>query len=134
MAATQIGIVYGVASGIIRRWIVPDRDTDLKDKHPVAPGETMQIVDRATVKSSADIEAAVAKAIGRQPPSPRCAVINAKGEVIDIKMADPALDHIDGCTLVLDAEACVGWKLVSGALSAPVLDVQVVDPIAAINL
>jgi hypothetical protein len=120
MAATQIGIVYATGSGILRRLIVPDDDAELVDKHPVALGETMLVVSAKTIKNQADVEAAVALVIGKPVPSARCAVVDAAGTVVNVIMADPALDSVSGATLVLDQVAVLGWKLVDGALAAPV--------------
>lgn len=130
MAAAKIGVVYATGSGILRRWIVPDNDADLTASHPVAAGETMLIVDRATIKSPADVDAAVAKAIGKVPPSPRCAVIDALGNVESVIMADPALDALPGKTLMLHADASPGWQLVSGVLTPPIQ----IDPVVAVIL
>lgn len=133
MAATKIGIVYATGSGMLRRWIVPDDDKELSEKHPVSPGETLLVADRATIKSRADIEAAVAAVTGKGVPSPRCVVVDALGDVEAVIMADPALDALPGKALMLHADAEPGWKVVAGVLTAPILDVQV-DPIPAVNL
>lgn len=120
MAATTIGIVYATKSGTLRRWIEPDEDSDLPDKHPVSRGETMIIVDADTIKSANDIEAAVAQAIGREVPSARCVVVDKTGTVVDAIMADPDLDLIPGVTLVTSEVADVGWTLSGDVLAAPV--------------
>lgn len=122
MAATKIGVVYATSSGMLRRWIVPDDDSELSEKrHPLARGEAMLLVDRTTIKSQADIEAAVAAVTGKGVPSPRCAVIDALGNVESVIMADPAIDALPGKALMLHADAEPGWKVVAGVLTAPVI-------------
>jgi hypothetical protein len=65
-------------------------------------------------------------------PSPRCAVIDALGNVESVIMADPALDNVPGKTLMLHADAVPGWKTVAGVLAPPVPDVPI-DPVAVMK-
>jgi hypothetical protein len=116
MAATKIGVVYATGSGILRRWIVPDRDADLIARHSVGAGESMILLDRANVpgdpvQAQAFIEAAIGRVTGKAVPSPRCAIVDAGGTVVGTVMADPAIDHIPNCTLVLHPTADRGWKV-----------------------
>lgn len=122
MAATKVGIVYGASSGILRRWIVPDDDSELESAHPLAPGEAMLIVDRSAARSREDIDVALAAKIGRPPPSARCVVVNAAGEVVGAIMADPAIDSVPDHTLILSDLADVGWRVIAGVLTAPSQD------------
>ncbi len=49
MPVTKVGIVYQTDSGELRRWILPDSDSELVVSHPVGPDETMLIVDRGQI-------------------------------------------------------------------------------------
>lgn len=85
MPATKIGICHATVSGMVRWWVIPDAD----DQHEVhrrriMPGESYILVDRHSINSPADIEAAVEKAIGRKP---------AKPVAIGSFMGDPDLDR-----------------------------------------
>src|SRR5215475_9034950 len=86
-----VGIIYATGSKAIRRIIVPDVDSALKDgTNKVSSGETMLVSSGAS--DLASCMAAVQQATGQVSPYPRCVVIDQANKVIDYAMADPALD------------------------------------------
>jgi len=98
----KFGIVYASGSKMIRRIIVPERETALTDgTHRAGPGETMLIANgRADLESCAEH---VRVATGVKPPRLRCAVLDQQNNVVDTILADPALDtHPLGRLMLID--------------------------------
>jgi hypothetical protein len=133
--ASKVGVVYAVKSGILRRWIIPDDDAGLQH-HPVSPGEAMLVVDRASLppdplQVQPFVEAAIARATGKGVPSPRCAVVDAAGDVVAVIMADPDIDQVPGHSLVLHPAVERGWKMRAGVLVDVVAEARAVSAAAA---
>lgn len=105
-AHTMNGVIYGTASGIVRRVIVPDDDRELATA--TGPGESMVMVQATDTFSLNDVNGYVAQAIGKQPPSARCVVTDAQGNVVATLEADPVLDKVSGFTISLNATATIG--------------------------
>lgn len=117
MAATQKGIIVGAQSKIIRRFVIPDDDGQLAGH--VGPGEqlvTVPIDDNFDLEHARDLVEAVT---GVRPPDHRCAVVDGNGDVVGVIAADPALDSIPNCSLILHPNAALGWKRVSGQWIEP---------------
>ncbi len=116
--ATSVGIVYGAASGIVRRIIVPTSEAELDDQSHVGDGEAIIKVSAPGIMRRdgyPDLTAAhahVMAVIGKQPLNARCAVVDAKGNVVGTVMADPEFDTIPDHTLSAEA----GLSLSDGAL------------------
>lgn len=139
--SSKVGIVYATQSGILRRVIFPDSDTSLSDgTHFVGAGETMLIAPLAeynNAKSKADgtpqnqPEAQLFKThTGKAWASGRCAVIDNTGLVVKTIHADPALDSINGMTLVSSDVALPGWTwtLQSGFVPSVSVSVPSINP------
>ena len=108
MTANNIGVTYGSLSGIIRAIIDPNDDAELAAAQlPSGHSVAMLIIAKSDAPTMADIQAAVALAIGKPVPSGRTAVVT-NGIVTAIIQADPLLDFIAGSTLVASDTAVVG--------------------------
>lgn len=115
MAAAKAGIVYGTASGIVRRIIVPDFDKQLERGDWIAPGESLLVVDmeavgRAGVPSIHVATQAVEKHRGVPSLSARCAVVDERGDVTAVIMADPDIDSVADRELARHERVNTGWK------------------------
>jgi hypothetical protein len=130
MAATKIGVVYGTKNKHIRRIIVPDDDAELNNPLHVGPGETL-----ATVPVGTSIDhATLAKLLGTNadPSACRCAVINnGTNKVIDIVMADPLIDNIEGHTMMFHSDAAIGWNY--NAITKTLISNQIANTISIAN-
>lgn len=108
--ATLIGIVYSAKGLILRRVIQPDFDSQLDDPAWVQPGETMlriPIADEVLTRGLS-WEGIVEAKIGQALNSPRCAVVDPQGTVVNVICADPDLDSVPGHTLVLSLTHSIG--------------------------
>jgi hypothetical protein len=107
----SIGIVYGEQSGIVRHIIIPDNDAGLRNV-VLQPGEAIVAVDRLKFKKGSpdtnDAIAAVEEVRGKPSDDPRCVVVDAKGVVVDVLLADPLIDSDPKGSLVRDATAVIG--------------------------
>lgn len=109
--------MYGTASCVVRRVIVPTNDKELIDPRHVQAGETMVTVPLSALKEAVDVNNQVKSACGVDPPSPRCAVVTA-GAVSGLVNCDPALDTISGSVLIQSDTAKVGCMFALGVFSA----------------
>lgn len=107
----SIGIVYGEQSGIVRQIIIPDRDSELRNV-VLQSGEAIVAVDRLKFKNGSpdtnDAIAAVEEVRGKPSDDPRCVVVDAKGIVVGMLLADPLIDSDPKGILVRDATAVLG--------------------------
>ncbi len=103
----EVGIVYGTASGMVRRVIVPDADEG-DDATRLVRGESIVKVPRSTIHDMADINAAVQAVTGFPPPSARCVAVDHRNVVDAVIYADPLIDEIPGRELFLSSSANVG--------------------------
>lgn len=110
-------IVYASGSGILRGLNYAETIEHLAKASICQPGEALIIVDPADVKwtgrfpfyDQAAVQAVVDAERGRPADVARCAVIDdATADVVDVKLADPALDSVDGHTLFPNVYACIG--------------------------
>ena len=92
-----IGIIYGAQSGIVRRIVIPDHDSELQGH--VGPGEALLILPDGMPSDVHSATDAVAIATGKRVPSNRCEVVDAQGVVRGVIAADPMLDYLPGHTL-----------------------------------
>jgi hypothetical protein len=97
---------------MIRRVIIPDGDEAIRRSHAL-PDETLVEIDVASL-DPVEIEDSVEVATGKKPPSTRCAVVR-DGRVVGIIAADPNIDAVEGCDLVLSDNAIVGMVYEAGA-------------------
>jgi hypothetical protein len=90
----------------------------------VREGESILLVEAADILVDGSpteelIVAKIAEAIGRQPLSSRCAVVDPQGVVVNVISADPVLDVLPGFTLIQHDTAWIGWITVNGVLVDP---------------
>lgn len=100
MGSKQL-IVYGTASGAVRRIIVDENDR-LDPAVHAGPGESAIVVDKP-IDQRADVHfarRAVEAAIGKPSPDLKSAIVDKDGLVIAVVPADPALDDVPGHDLV----------------------------------
>lgn len=115
-------IVYATGSRLPRRLIIPDDDTELLSLTPfLGPGESGRVFPQARITALANAARLAGVDIARmvlanllgiavgQIPSGRCCVIDPAGSVVNVIVADPALDQLDGHTLVAHDQAGIGW-------------------------
>jgi len=94
-----IGVIYGEQSGIVRRIILPDNGVQELQQH-VGPGEALLVLPDGVPADLYSATAAVAEATGKTIPLARCAVVDARDNVVALICADPLLDMLDGHDLV----------------------------------
>jgi hypothetical protein len=119
-------IIYGAESGIIRAIVNAENLTDLANAARCRKGEDLIIVNPEEVgidgrrnanaadnrPNLAQARVLVAAKIGREPENPRCLVIDDKtGDVVEITLADPALDVLPGRTLYQHPQAQLDMAL-----------------------
>ena len=91
IGATQLAVFYATGSKILRRKVIPDNDAQLA-LHQPGPGERRLLMPLDQPFDDASCRAAIAAATGATPPSGRCCIVDAMGNVIGVCNADPALD------------------------------------------
>lgn len=117
MSVTKISIIISAGSKMLRHVIVPSMDdSELEDPaYALKTGERRidLPVSEISVNDPDPITTAIVKATGVVPPSSRCAIVvkaNAiSGNVVGDTHADPAIDTVKGCTLILHPNAVAGW-------------------------
>lgn len=118
MAVTQFGIVYGIGSAQVRRFIYPTSSNAEIATQPLMAGEAVVACANGPYASSAAWQTAVTNAVttaaGKAPGNPRCAVIDPQGNVVGVILADAAVDHLAGFTLVNDPNVNIGWTWTAG--------------------
>lgn len=111
----SIAVIYGAQSGIIRRFVQTDEPDNLADH--VGEGEALltvddsvlQIQENGTAMPSLEVAAqAITAATGIVPELARCLVIDQSGDVVNVIMADPSIDSVEGHTLFQDLSGDVG--------------------------
>lgn len=90
-SATQLIVIYATGSKILRRKIIPDDDLQLAVHQP-GPGESRLLLPRTQPHDEASCRAAITSATGVIPPSGRCCIVDAAGNVVGVCNADPELD------------------------------------------
>jgi len=120
-------VVYATRSRIIRRIIVADPGMRLEDH--VGHGEDgieLSAQEEAAILPRGALGPDLSKIgdhiqarTGLRPLDPRCAVVDADGNVVNVVNADPDLDAIPGYDLIRDSEAGPGWKRRGGAWEKP---------------
>jgi hypothetical protein len=117
MPAVMFGAVYSIATGQIRRYYYPTDDSQIAT-YPLLPGEAIVSISRGPYPNAAAWQTAVTTAVtnaaGKAPGNPRCAMIDANGNVVGVIMADPSIDSVSGMTLVNTTVADVGWTWTIG--------------------
>jgi len=118
MAVTQFGIVYATGSAQIRRFIYPTANNSEIDAQPLHAGEAVVHCSIGPYPNAAAWRTAVTNAVttaaGKAPGNPRCCVIDSGGNVVNVIMADAAIDSVAGMTLVNDPVANIGWTWTIG--------------------
>lgn len=131
--SSQIGLIYGEKSGILRRIVEPDFDLQLQEPNGCArigPGETLLVVNKTDHRwensnegADADLcQAIVEGHIGRKARSNRVCKMNKNGVVEAIISADVEIDaHPDDleCELIQHDTAQPGWHKVGKTLKKP---------------
>lgn len=113
-------IIYGDASGIVRRIIVSDSLQELAAPSTPDKGEAAIILspDEVLKQGLPDLAACYALVEakrGKPSESDRCIVVNDKGEIETVILADPAIDTVEATkALVQHPEATSDWKLNAG--------------------
>lgn len=92
MARTQVVIVYSPGQGRVRTVVIPDDDSQVVvHTRNLMPGEAVLVGTLADYQKYGP-DAMLARFLGRQPTTDRCAVVNSAGFVVGIVRADPAID------------------------------------------
>ncbi len=114
-------IIYGDASGIVRRIVVADSIKELGT--PYGAGEAIIIVTpdevvkfdpekKRTVPSLDECYALVEAKRGQKSESDRCIVVDDKtGEIAAVVHADPSIDRLAAKTLYQHPEANLDWTI-----------------------
>lgn len=132
-------IIYGEASGIVRRVVVAEDLKRLEAPTVLGRGENLIILNPDEVIKDGYPDLVRAYALveaktGKPSESARCIIVNDKGEIEQAIMADPALDTVgDRKALYQHPEATVDWKIDpdTGEFEKPIEVVEVpVEPIA----
>lgn len=136
-------IIYGAESGIVRRIVVSDSLAELAAPSTPDKGEDAIILgpDEVLRGGVPDLEACIALVEakrGKPSESARCIVVNDKGEIEAVVMADPTVDVIEPTkALYQHVDATPDWKMdeATGEYVKPVeaqpVDEMPVDPIVA---
>lgn len=112
---TVAAIVYGEATGIVRRLIVADSVKKLAGHY--GSGESIIIVPSEQVVANglpddAAMAAMVEEKRGKPAEPARCIVIDDEAaEIETVIPADPVIDAIEGKTLYQHPEASPGWSV-----------------------
>ena len=114
--ATQLVVIYATASGILRRKIIPDKDSQLA-LHLPGPGESRLLMPLAQPYDDDACRTAIAAATGVTPASGRCCIVDECGNVVGVCQADPALDAHPAGTLVASDHAGPGDRYVAGVFN-----------------
>lgn len=85
--AGQIGIIIGKDSGSLRRIVAPDNDAQLHQQNWAGPGETMIVAN-----DTDEITGKIAEFTGKTPMISLSAVVDPKGNVLSVIVADPRID------------------------------------------
>jgi hypothetical protein len=133
-------IIYGEASGIVRRLVVMDQPRDPSGRwtsitpyilrNHVGAGEAVLEIPPEEVLANGlpdavAMDARVAEKRGKPADEGRCLVIDDKsGDVVDVVLADPAIDRIPGKTLYQHPKAQL----------AMVMDAETGDFVAAAEI
>jgi hypothetical protein len=119
-------IIYGEASGIVRRLVVADSVQELAGHY--GPGEAIIILspDEVLANGLPDavaMAALVADKRGKPADQGRVVVFDdATGDIETVLAADPIIDALPGKTLYQHPEASSGWQVdETGELVAPVV-------------
>jgi hypothetical protein len=137
VAATTLGIVYATGSKALRRFILPDNDSDLTNgTYPVAPGETLLVATDTGDRSIARLLSLIQAATGTIPADPRCAVVDAANKVVTVINADPALDSHPSGVLVSAYSPLIGignvWNPLTQLFSIPAITYPIGTPHTAV--
>ena len=89
--ATRLVVIYATHSKVLRRKIIPDDDSQL-GLHQPGPGESRLVMPLSAPFDDTACRAAIAAVTGAVPPSGRCCIVDAGGNVVGVCNADPALD------------------------------------------
>lgn len=111
--ATQFAVFYATGSKIMRRKVIPAHDAQLA-AHLPEPGESRLLLPLARASDDNACRAAITAATGVTPPSARCVLVSAQGDVIDVLNADPELDAHPLGTLVASDLAGPGDRYAAG--------------------
>lgn len=121
MGQTKVGIIYATGSKLHRGVVSPADDAELDNPAKwCGPGESLLIVDQTEVADkklsqtnipSIDVVASLlVDKIGTPAHSGRCCVVDKAGNVVNVIVADPAIDTLKDYTLILDENAGPGWN------------------------
>ncbi len=107
--ATAGIIVYAKDSNIIRRIILPDNDDALAQHKPTLDAKELSITAPLSQEIDlAAVKAAVVAATGKPVPSGRAVLIDQTNTVVNTIQADPAIDELDGFTIISSDLANIG--------------------------
>jgi hypothetical protein len=111
----SVGLVYGKITGLLRRIVIPDNDSQLAGH--VGQGEAMVIASTAqysTFSGPNDIQTYLNTITGIAPSGYRAAMIDQAGNVNSLHHADPGCDSpFPGQILVWNDAAQPGWLFVN---------------------
>lgn len=95
----NFGIVYATDSNTVRRIVVSD-DPKYDFAYHVGTGETLLIADKKLGTDVHSARAIVETVTGKKSPEPLVAIVDAQGSVVNMILADPKLDSVEGLALV----------------------------------
>lgn len=122
-----VGIIYSANTGRIR-WHTGPGHTDVPQLVRLAPGEALIEIDDRLYGDLFALQAVVTERTGLVPQNDRHVIIDAKGVIAGVVIADPAIDTVPGYTLVAHVEADLGWTTTADAAPADVTSLPVVAP------
>jgi len=93
------GIIYADVGKSVRRIVVSD-DPNYDYEIHVHEGEALLIGDGSLGRDLIAARRAMREALAVDPPEPLVALVDATGLVAAMVMADPALDAVEGHTLI----------------------------------
>lgn len=110
---TQLGVVYGATSGIVRYMIKPAPGVDFS-LFALQKGEAIAILDNIgfinNIPDETEVQLAIEKIRGKPADDSRCVVVDAQSKVVDFILADPIIDKttIRGTVLKDPGNAAMG--------------------------
>jgi hypothetical protein len=94
VAATKVVIVYSPNQGMRRTVIIPSDDSQVPiHTANLQPGEAVMVGSLSDYRWNYGPDKMLARYLGRQPTTDRCAVVNSAGYVVGLLKMDPALDR-----------------------------------------
>jgi hypothetical protein len=121
MVAAHLAVFYATKSKILRRKVIPVDDMAVA-LLCAELGESVLLLPLTRPHDDTACRAAIAEATGCKPPSGRCCVVDASGNVVAVCNADPAPDAHPQGQLVADEMRCPATVTSAESLRARLSD------------